>query len=99
VLCCCGCVGCAYFTNIYNMSNYIHIMSLKKLEDKICKWKKDNNINDKALGGALVFFVTFWIVLDSVLLGVMFGGIMYIAFNEEEKRRNKNNSKDKKNKK
>jgi hypothetical protein len=67
-------------------------MSLKKLDNKFEKYCKKKNINSEALILGLIFFVCFWIVLDSVLLGVMFGAVMYIAFNEENKRKN---SKDK----
>ncbi|NQZ85623.1 MAG: hypothetical protein HRU03_07935 [Nanoarchaeales archaeon] len=64
-------------------------MKSTKINKKYNDFLKSYNLNQKAFGAGVVFFVTFWIVLDSVLLGVMFGVIMYTAIKEDEKKKSK----------
>ena len=64
-------------------------MKSTKINKKYNDFLKSYNLNQKAFGAGVVFFVTFWIVLDSVLLGLMFGILMYVGIVEDDKRKSK----------
>ncbi len=69
---------------------------IKNIKNKIKKDFKEVNLSEKSIGLGLVFGVMFWLVFDSIAMGIGLGVAMMFAFNEEEKRKNnkKKNNKD-----